>query len=77
MVNMADYTALTVVKNLPKGIHLATATSRPIRNAPKMPRGAMPTRRSTASIRPTGRGERHRDHVDGGGRQEGQLQADK
>ena len=56
-VNMADYTALTVVKNLPKGIH---SGNRYIKTYPatrrRMPPGATPTGRSTTNIRPTGRG---------------------
>ena len=56
-VNMADYTALTVVKNLPKGITPATATSRPIPRHRKTPPGVTPTRRNTTNIPPTGRGK--------------------
>jgi branched-chain amino acid transport system substrate-binding protein len=50
-VNMADYTALTVVKNP------ATATSRRFPRRRRTPPGAMPIRRNTMSIRPTGRGK--------------------
>jgi branched-chain amino acid transport system substrate-binding protein len=56
-INMADYTTLTAVKNLPQGIHSA---SRYIKTFPlplRMPPGRTPTSSNTVTIRPTGHGE--------------------
>ena len=47
-INMADYTTLTAVKNLPQGIHSATATSRRSRPRRRTRPGPMRTRRSTS-----------------------------
>ena len=55
-VNMADYTALTAVKNLRRAFIPATATSKRSPTRQRMPPGAMLIGRSTTNIRPTGRG---------------------
>ena len=71
-INMADYTTLTAVKNLPAGIHSATRYIKTFPPGRRTRPGPTPTKRSTATIRPTGRGKTrlpmsfliHRDEED-------------
>ena len=56
-VNMADYTALTVVKNLPKGIHSGNRYIKTYPATAENAAWAMPTRQSSMNTRPTGRGK--------------------
>src|SRR5262249_42505045 len=65
-VNMADYTALTAVKNLPKGIH---SGDRYIKTFPNTPAKAA----WGEAYRAKYNGERERHALPGGGRKEDEL----
>ena len=55
-VNMADYTALTAVKNLPKGIHSGNRYIKTLPKTAAMPRGRTRIGPNTKSIRQIGHG---------------------